>query len=62
MAFLSATDMSLQVTDDALQAIPVLLQAIAFQAQRRLEEKQVGIEDGAEVCQIEMPSKSTTIH
>ncbi len=57
-----ATDMSLQVTDDALQVIPVLLQAIAFQAQRRLEENKEGLAEGADVCQAEMSAKGATIH
>ena len=57
-----AADMSLQVTGDALQVIPVLMDAIAFQAKRRLDERQ---EDGAgsdEVCAVELPTMGTTIH
>ena len=57
-----AADMSLQVTGDALQVIPVLMDAIAFQAKRRLDERQ---EDGAgsdEVCSVELPATGTTIH
>ena len=57
-----AADMSLQVTGDALQVIPVLMDAIAFQAKRRLDERQ---EDGAgsdEVCSVELPTTGTTIH
>ena len=51
-----ATDMSLQVTDDALQVIPVLMDAIAFQAKRRLEAQQEqGVEkDG--ICAAERPA------
>ena len=57
-----AADMSLQVTGDALQVIPVLMDAIAFQAKRRLDERQ---EDGAgsdAVCASELPMTGTTIH
>ena len=57
-----AADMSLQVTGDALKVIPVLMDAIAFQAKRRLDERQ---EDGAaseEVCAVELPTTGTTIH
>ena len=45
-----------------LQVIPVLMDAIAFQAKRRLDERQ---EDGAgsdEVCSVELPTTGTTIH
>jgi hypothetical protein len=57
-----ATDMSLQVTDDALQVIPVLMDAIAFQAKRRLEaQEEQGVEKD-DICAVERPAKGTTIH
>ena len=57
-----AADMSLQVTGDAMQVIPVLLDAIAFQAKRRLDTSDEGVADGAEICHAEIPAKGTPIH
>jgi len=57
-----AADMGLQVTDDPLQVIPVLLDAIAFQAKRRLDTSQDGVADAPELVRTEMPNKGTTIH
>ena len=57
-----AADMSLQVTDDPLQVIPVLMDAIAFQAKRRLDERQEDGAGGDEVCAVELPTTGTTIH
>jgi hypothetical protein len=54
--------MSLQVTDDALQVIPVLMGAIAFQAKRRLEAQQEQGVEKDDVCAVERPAKGTTIH
>ncbi len=57
-----ATDMGLQVTGDPLRVIPVLMDAIAFQAKRRVDESQENVAVSDEGCDIDLPSKGTTIH
>jgi hypothetical protein len=57
-----AADMSLQVTGDALQVIPVLMDAIAFQAKRRLDERQENGAASDKVGAVELPTTNTTIH
>jgi hypothetical protein len=57
-----AADMGLQVTGDPLQVIPVLMDAIAFQAKRRLDARNEDESGGDDVCSAELPSKGTTIH
>ena len=56
-----ATDMGLQVTGDALQVIPVLLNAIAHQAQRRVEDERADVTDGSVVDLNEIPAKNETM-
>ena len=56
-----AADMGLQVTGDALQVIPVLMDAIALQAKRRLEAKDKEDPDD-DAGAADMPTKGTTVH
>jgi hypothetical protein len=57
-----AADMGLQVTGDPLQVIPVLMDAIAFQAKRRLDARKEEEAPGEGACATELPGKGTTIH
>ena len=57
-----AADMGLQVTGDALQVIPVLLNAIAHQAQRRVEDELEVVKEESVVDLKAIPTKSNTIH
>ena len=57
-----AADMGLQVTGDPLQVIPVLMDAIAFQAKRRLDARQEAEAGSDDVRAAELPRKGTTIH
>ena len=57
-----AADMGLQVTEDPLQVFPVLMDAIAFQAKRRLDARQEAEAGSDDVRTAELPRKGTTIH